>query len=123
MVREDWQAAVHGVTRDRPDLATTPPLPPTIQRKCAAFMCNCMGGKNNPARVLAGTSPVFWASLVAQMVKNLPEMWETWVASLFGKILWKRAWQLTPVLLLRESPWTEELDGLQSMGSQRVKHE
>ena len=54
MVREDWQAAVHGVTRDRPDLATTPPLPPTIQRKCAAFMCDCMGGKNNPARVLAG---------------------------------------------------------------------
>ena len=23
-----------------------------------------------------------WASLVAQMVKNLPEMWETWVRSL-----------------------------------------
>ena len=23
-----------------------------------------------------------WASLVAQMVKNLPEMWETWVQSL-----------------------------------------
>ena len=24
----------------------------------------------------------FWASLVAQMVKNLPVMWETWVQSL-----------------------------------------
>ena len=23
-----------------------------------------------------------WASLVAQMVKNLPTIWETWVASL-----------------------------------------
>jgi len=53
MVREDWQATVHGVTRDRPDLATIPPLPPTIQRKRAAFMCDCMEGKNNPARVLA----------------------------------------------------------------------
>jgi len=25
---------------------------------------------------------VFWASLVAQLVKNLPAMWETWVQSL-----------------------------------------
>ena len=24
----------------------------------------------------------FWASLVAQLVKNLPAMWETWVQSL-----------------------------------------
>ena len=24
---------------------------------------------------------VYWASLVAQMVKNLPAMWETWVQS------------------------------------------
>ena len=24
----------------------------------------------------------YWASLVAQMVKNLPAMWETWVLSL-----------------------------------------
>ena len=28
-----------------------------------------------------------WASLVAQLVKNLPVMWETWV----GKISWRRA--------------------------------
>ena len=26
--------------------------------------------------------PVFWASLVAQLVKNMPAMWETWVQSL-----------------------------------------
>ena len=32
------------------------------------------------------------ASLVAQLVKNLPAMWETWV----GKIPWRRAWQPTP---------------------------
>ena len=35
------------------------------------------------------------ASLVAQMVKNLLAMQETWV----GKIPWKRAWQPTPGLL------------------------
>ena len=57
------------------------------------------------------------ASLVTQMVKNPPAMWETWV----GKIPWRRTWQPTPVLLPGESPWTEEPGGLQSMGSPRVR--
>ena len=56
------------------------------------------------------------ASLVAQMVKNLSAMQETWV----GKIPWRRAWQPTSVFLPGESPWTEESGELQSMGSQRV---
>ena len=57
------------------------------------------------------------------MVKNLPVMWETWVQSLGWEDPWRRAWQSIPVFLLRESPWTEEPGGLQSMGSQRVGHE
>ena len=56
------------------------------------------------------------------MVKNLPALWETWVQSLGWKIPWRRAWQPTPVFLPGESPWTEEPGGLQSMGSQRVRH-
>ena len=36
---------------------------------------------------------------------------------------WKRAWQPAPVFLPGESPWTEELCGLQSMESQRVRHD
>ena len=39
-----------------------------------------------------------------------------------GSIPWRRAWQPTPVFLPGESPWTEEAGGLQSMGSQRVRH-
>ena len=39
------------------------------------------------------------------MVKNLPAMQETWVQFWFGKILWRRVWQPTPVFLHRESPW------------------
>ena len=35
----------------------------------------------------------------------------------------KRQWQPTPVFLPGESPWTEEPGGLQSTGSQRVKHD
>ena len=40
-----------------------------------------------------------------------------------GKILWRRAWQPTPVFLPGESPWTEEPGRLQSMGSQRLGHD
>ena len=32
-------------------------------------------------------------------------------------------WQPTPVFLPGESPWTEKLGGLQSIGSQRVGHD
>ena len=65
---------------------------------------------------------ILCASLVAQLVKNLPVMQETWVWSLGqGDLLEK--WLPTPVFLPRESPWTEEPGGLQSMGLQRVGHD
>ena len=35
-----------------------------------------------------------------------------------GKILWRRAWQPTPVFLFGEIPWTEKPGGLSSIGSQ-----
>ena len=59
----------------------------------------------------------------AQMVKNPPAVREIWVWSRAGKILWRRAWQPTPVFLPGESPWTEEPGGLWSMGSQRAGHD
>ena len=40
-----------------------------------------------------------WASLVAQMVENLPTMWETWVWSLGQEDLWRREWLPTPAFL------------------------
>ena len=58
------------------------------------------------------------ASLVAQLVKNLPAMQETQFNPWVGKIPWRRAWQPTPVFLPGESPWTEESGRLQSMWSQ-----
>ena len=41
------------------------------------------------------------ASLVAQMVKNLPVIWDL---PCVGKISWRRAWQPIPVFLPGESP-------------------
>ena len=37
------------------------------------------------------------AFLVAQLVKNPPAMWEIWVPSWVGKILWRRERLPTPV--------------------------
>ena len=64
-----------------------------------------------------------WASLVAQLVKDLPAMWETWFRSLGWEDPWRRERLPTSVFLPGESPWTEELDRLQSMGLQRVRYD
>ena len=63
------------------------------------------------------------ASLVAQMVKNLPAMQEAGFNPWVGKILWRSTWQPTPVFLPGESPWREEPSRLQTTGSQRVRHD
>ena len=64
-----------------------------------------------------------WASLVAQMVKNLPVMPETQVQSLGrGDPLGKRMATHSSILTWR-IPWTEELGWLESMGWQRIGHD
>ena len=74
--------------------------------------------------IIAGELPgIRHKSVVALTVKNLPAMRETWVQSLGQEDPWRRAWQPTPVLLPGESPWTEELGGLNSMVLQRVRHD
>ena len=68
-------------------------------------------GNSNPPRILV------WASLVAQMVKNLPAMKETWVQSLGQEDPLEKGMD-TPVFLPREfhgqrnlagySPWSHK---------------
>ena len=53
---------------------------------------------------------------MAQIVKSLPVMQETWVQSL------EKEWLTHSSILARRIPWTEEPDGLQSMWSWRVGH-
>ena len=63
-----------------------------------------------------------WASLVVQSVKSLPAMQETQVRSL-GQEDPLEKWMATHSSILTwKIPWTEEPDGLQSIGSQRVEH-
>ena len=65
---------------------------------------------------------IFWASLVAQMVKNLPSMQEAQVRSLGGKDTLDKGMSTHSNILTWRIPWTEKPGGLQSMGLQRVRH-
>ena len=56
------------------------------------------------------------ASWVAQLVKNLPVMQETWVQSLGQKIPLRRKWQPTPVFLSGEFHGQRNLVGCSSWG-------
>ena len=60
---------------------------------------------------------------VAQTVKNLPAMQETWVRSLGQEDPLEKGKATRSSILARRIPWTEEPGGLQSMGSQRHGHE
>ena len=57
-----------------------------------------------------------WASLMAQLVKNLLAMWETWVQSLGWKIPWRRERLPTPVF------WPGECHGLYSPWDHKESH-
>ena len=64
-----------------------------------------------------------WQSLVAQMVKNLPAMRETWVWSLGWEDPLEEGMATHSSILAWRIPWAEEPGGLQSMGSQIVQHD
>ena len=63
------------------------------------------------------------ASLVAQTVKCLPAMWETWIRSLNREYPLKKEMATHSSTLAWRIPWTEEPGGLWSMGWQRVRHD
>ena len=65
----------------------------------------------------------FWTSLVVQMVKNLPAIWETWVRSQGWEDPQEKEMATHSSTLAWKIPWMEERGGLKSMGSQRVGHD
>ena len=63
------------------------------------------------------------ASLVAQMVKHLPAMQETWVRSLGWEDPLEKEMATHASILAWEIPWTEVPGGLQSMSLKRIRHD
>ena len=62
-------------------------------------------------------------SLVAQRLKRLPAIQETWVQSLGQEDPLEKEMATHSSILAWRIPWTEEPGGLQSTGSQRVGHD
>ena len=63
------------------------------------------------------------AFLVAQMVKNLPTMQETWIQSLRLEDLLEKKMATHSSILAWRIPWTGEPAKLQSMALQRVGYD
>ena len=60
---------------------------------------------------------------MAQMVKNLPAIQETWVQFLGQEDSLEKGMATQSSILAQRIPWTEEAGELQSMGSHRVEHD
>ena len=63
------------------------------------------------------------ASLVAQRLKHLPAVQETWVQFLGWEDPLEKEMANCSSTLAQKIPWTEEPGGLQSMRSQKVGHD
>ena len=63
------------------------------------------------------------ASLVAQMVKHLPAMRETWVRSLGWENPLEKEMATHSSILTWEIPWRERPGRLQSMSLKRIRHD
>ena len=104
MDREAWRAVIHEVTKSW-----------TWQSDWSEL------GDSNERLHLRITSLVNGASLIAQLVKNLPAMQKTQVQSLIGENLEKEMATHSRILAWK-TPWTEEPGRLLFMGSPRDGH-
>ena len=75
----------------------------------------------HPGSRCSNLAPI--TSLVAQAVKNLPTMQETWIRSLGWEDPLEEGMATHSSILAWRSPWTEEVGGLQTMGLQRARHD
>ena len=75
-----------------------------------------LGSGSSPGEGIGYSLQYFWASLVAQMVKNLPAVWEIWVPLLCWKDPLEEGVATHSSILAWRIPRTEEAGRLQSIG-------
>ena len=90
-----------------------------LQPSSSSFHCLCLTAGGKPSSLLGHNG----ASLVAQMVKNLPAMQETWVLSLGWEDPLEKEKATHSSILAWEIPRIEESGRLQSTGSKKVRHD
>ena len=72
---------------------------------------------------MSGLSIMLWASLEAQLVKNLSVVQETGVQSLGQEGPLEKGMAIHSSILTWNIPWIEKPGRLQPMGSQRIRHD
>ena len=95
----------------------------TCKPMAVSFQCMTKSTTNKKKKSIPRYHLIPWASLVAQRLKHLPAMWETWVRSLGQEDPLEKEMATHFSILAWEIPWMEEPGGLQSTGSQRVGHD
>ena len=101
-------------------------IQPVISHDMLSIKLNKHSDNMQPWRIpfpIWNKSIVPKASLVAQRLKCLPSMWETWVQSLGREDPLEKETATHSSILAWRIPWTEEPGRLQPMGSQRVRHD
>ena len=81
----------------------------------------CFSFQRPHQSALASSSKSGSASHVAQSVKNLPAIQETWVQSQSREVPMEKGLATHSSILAWTIPWTEEPGGLPSMGSQKCR--
>ena len=126
MDMEAWCTVVHGVAKSQTGMSDWTEL---HSRKLQVAVQPCLG-VTAPLGVLSAdcvahlwlisTVLSYRSSLVAQMVKNLPTMQETWVLSLCQEDSLEEGMASHSSILAQSIPRTEESGELQPTGLQRV---
>ena len=117
--RQDYRSGLHFLLQG---IFLTERLNPSvcISRTAGRFFCH--GGSPLYGYRLLFFTP-FSRLAVAQMVSSLSAMWETRVWSLGWEDALEKAMAPHSIVLAWKIPWMEEPGRLQSMGSQRIRHD
>ena len=93
-----------------------------VDLQCVIFRCIQVFSSESVIHIYIYITYIHRTSPVAQMLKCLPTMQETWVQSLCWEDILGKEMVTHSSILPWKIPWTEEPGRLQSMESQRVRH-